>query len=87
MGRGAEGQRGSCWDEHGHGACGIYTSRTYGTHGVGETRMELDPGSASHPSHHNHYQSRWEDGEGGQERTREGERTVGVCLNENKEWG
>ncbi|KAK2876372.1 hypothetical protein Q8A67_020468 [Cirrhinus molitorella] len=37
--------------------------------------MELDPGSASHPSHHNHYQSRWEDGEGGQERKREGERT------------
>lgn len=37
--------------------------------------MELDPGSASHPSHHNHYQSRREDGEGGQERKREGERT------------
>lgn len=35
--------------------------RTFGTHGAGETRMELDPGSASRPSHHNHYQSRWED--------------------------
>lgn len=69
---GRRGYRGSCWAESGRRVSGIYTSHTYGTHGVGETRMVVDPGGASFCSHHNHYQSR-KRGRGQRERERERE--------------